>query len=288
LDFYAARRAQLFGRPLALDDTTKGSHSEKLMKILERFSLKDKVTIMTGGARGLGKAMALSLAQAGSNIVIVDLNLEAAQQTADSIASEGVRTLALKVDVTNQADADRMADEVVRQFGRIDALFNNAGIAQWVNAEEMSLEDWKRIMSVNLDSVFIVSKAVGKIMIGQRSGSIVNISSMSGVIVNTPQSQAAYNVSKAGVIMLTKSLAFEWAKHNIRVNTIAPGYMETEMVEQFRAEHREKIDLWTSLTPMNRMGKPHELGGLAVYLASEASSYVTGAVCLIDGGYSIL
>jgi NAD(P)-dependent dehydrogenase (short-subunit alcohol dehydrogenase family) len=258
------------------------------MNILERFSLKDKVTIMTGGARGLGKAMALSLAQAGSNIVIVDLDLETAQQTADAIASEGVRTLALKVDVTNEADADRMVGEVVSQFGRIDVLFNNAGIAQWTNAEEMRFEDWKRIMSVNLDSVFLVSKAVGKIMIRQQGGSIVNTSSMSGVIVNTPQCQAAYNVSKAGVIMLTKSLAFEWAKHNIRVNTIAPGYMETEMIEQFRAEHKEKIDLWTSLTPMNRMGRPHELGGLAVYLASEASSYVTGAVCLIDGGYSIL
>ncbi len=243
---------------------------------------------MTGGARGLGKAMAQSLAQAGSDIVIVDLDLETAQKTANALASEGVRALALKVDVTNPEEAEQMADEVVRKFGRIDVLFNNAGIAQWVNAEEMSLEDWKRMMSVNLDSVFIMSKAVGKIMIKQQMGSIVNTSSMSGVIVNTPQRQAAYNVSKAGVIMLTKSLAVEWAKHNIRVNTIAPGYMETELVEQFRAEHKETMDLWTNLTPMNRMGRPYELGGLAVYLASEASSYVTGAVCLIDGGYSIL
>ena len=148
-----------------------------------------------------------------------------------------------------------MVDEVVGQFGRIDVLFNNAGIAQWVNAEEMSLEDWKRIMSVNLDSVFIMSKAVGKIMIRQQRGSIVNTSSMSGVIVNTPQSQAAYNVSKAGVIMLTKSLAFEWAKHNIRVNTIAPGYMETEMIEQFRAEHKDKIDLWTGPDANEEDGK---------------------------------
>ena len=152
-----------------------------------------------------------------------------------------------------------MADEVVRQFGRIDVLFNNAGIAQWVNAEEMSLEDWKRIMSVNLDSVFIVSKAVGKIMIRQQRGSIVNTSSMSGVIVNTPAISSGLQCIEGGVIMLTKSLAFEWAKHNIRVNAIAPGYMETEMVEQFRAEHKDKIDLWTGLTPMKRMGKPHEL-----------------------------
>jgi NAD(P)-dependent dehydrogenase (short-subunit alcohol dehydrogenase family) len=258
------------------------------MKILERFSLKDKISIMTGGARGLGKAMAESLAQAGSDIVIVDLDLETAQQTADALAAEGVRTQALKADVTNAAEVDQMVDEVVRQFGRIDVLFNNAGIAQWVNAEEMNLEDWNRVMSMNLDSVFIVSKAVAKTMIGQKRGSIINISSMSGVIVNTPQCQAAYNVSKAGVIMLTKSLAFEWARHNVRVNTIAPGYMETEMIEQFKAEHKEKIDLWTMLTPMKRMGKPYELGGLAVYLASDASSYVTGAVCLIDGGYSIL
>jgi NAD(P)-dependent dehydrogenase (short-subunit alcohol dehydrogenase family) len=258
------------------------------MKILEQFSLKDKVSIMTGGARGLGKAMAQSLAQAGSDIVIVDLDLETAQKTADLLASEGIRALALRVDITNPAEVDRMVDEIVEKFGRIDVLFNNAGIAQWVNAEEMNLEDWRRIMNVNLDSVFIMSQAVGKIMIKQQKGSIVNTSSMSGVIVNTPQCQAAYNVSKAGVIMLTKSLAFEWAKHNIRVNTIAPGYMETEMIDQFKAQHKDKIDLWTSLTPMNRMGRPHELGPLAVYLASDASSYVTGAVCMIDGGYSIL
>jgi NAD(P)-dependent dehydrogenase (short-subunit alcohol dehydrogenase family) len=258
------------------------------MKILERFSLKDKVSIMTGGARGLGKAMAESLAQAGSHVVIIDLDLEAAQLTADGLASEGVRTLALRGDVTNAGEVDQMVNEVLSRFGQIDVLFNNAGIAQWVNAEEMRLEDWNRMMSVNLDSVFIVSKAVGKVMIRQQRGSIINTSSMSGLVVNTPQCQAAYNVSKAGVIMLTKSLAYEWAKHNVRVNTIAPGYMETEMIDQFRAEHKEKIDLWTKLTPLNRMGRPFELGGLAVYLASDASSYVTGAVCLVDGGYSIL
>jgi NAD(P)-dependent dehydrogenase (short-subunit alcohol dehydrogenase family) len=178
------------------------------MNILEQFSLKNKVSIMTGGARGLGKAMAQSLAQAGSDIVIVDLDLDAAQQTADLLASEGVRTLALRVDVTDPEDVDKMVDEILTRCGRIDVLFNNAGIAQWVNVEDMSLEDWRRIMSVNLDSVFIMSKAVGRIMMKQGKGTIVNTSSMSGVIVNTPQCQAAYNVSKAGVIMLTKSLAF--------------------------------------------------------------------------------
>jgi NAD(P)-dependent dehydrogenase (short-subunit alcohol dehydrogenase family) len=270
-----------------IDSSDKELFRQK-MNILEQFSLRNKVSIITGGERGLGKAMAQSLAQAGSDIVIADLDLETAKQTADWLASEGGRTLAVRVDVTDPTDVDKMTDEILRKLGRIDVLFNNAGISQWVNIEEMSLEDWRRIMSVNLDGVFIVSKAVGKIMIKQGQGSIVNTSSMSGVIVNSPQSQAAYNVSKAAVIMLTKSLAFEWAKHNIRVNTIAPGYMETEMVGQFRMQHQDKMDLWTSLTPMKRMGKPHELGALAVYLASDASSYMTGAVCLIDGGYSIL
>src|SRR6478736_3322786 len=169
------------------------------MNILEQFSLRDRVTIMTGGARGLGKAMALSLAQAGSQIVIIDLDLETAQETAEIIAAEGVRTLALKGDITDQAQVDEMVNDVVERFGRIDVLFNNAGISQWVNAEDMSFEDWRRIMSVNLDSVFIMSKAVGKVMIRQTKGAIVNTSSMSGVIVNTPQCQAAYNVSKAAV-----------------------------------------------------------------------------------------
>jgi NAD(P)-dependent dehydrogenase (short-subunit alcohol dehydrogenase family) len=150
-----------------IDSSGKAIFGERYMSILEQLSLRDKVSIMTGGARGLGKAMAQSLAQAGSDIVIVDLDLDAAQQTADLLASEGRRTLALRVDVTDPADVDKMTDEILAKFGRIDVLFNNAGIAQWVNAEDMSLEDWRRIMSVNLDSVFIMSKAVGKLMIKQ-------------------------------------------------------------------------------------------------------------------------
>ncbi|HEU4679627.1 MAG TPA: SDR family NAD(P)-dependent oxidoreductase, partial [Terrimicrobiaceae bacterium] len=172
-----------------IDSSPKAIFGE-YMSILEQFSLRDKVSIMTGGARGLGKAMAQSLAQAGSDIVIVDLDLAAAQQTADLLAAEGTRTLALRIDITDPADVDKMTDQILGKFGHIDVLFNNAGIAQWVNAEDMSLEDWRRMMSVNLDSVFIVSKAVGKVMIKQGKGSIVNTSSMSGVIVNTPQCQA--------------------------------------------------------------------------------------------------
>lgn len=257
------------------------------MNIWDKFSLKDKVSIITGGARGLGKAMALSLAQAGSNIVIADVDLAAAESTAADLAQEGVRALGVKVDVTSADEVQKMVDAVTNEFGTIDVLFNNAGIAQWVPLEEMRFEDWSRIMKVNLDSMFLVSQAVGKVMIAQKKGSIINTASMSGLIVNTPQPQTAYNVSKAGVIMFTKSLAVEWAPHNVRVNAIAPGYMETEMTGQFRQEHAQKVDFWMDLTPMHRMGQPHELGGLAVFLASEASSFSTGGVYVADGGYSL-
>jgi NAD(P)-dependent dehydrogenase (short-subunit alcohol dehydrogenase family) len=151
----------------------------------------------------------------------------------------------------------------------------------------MDYSAWKELMDINLDGVFLVSHSVGKQMIKQKKGSIINISSMSGVIVNMPQCQAAYNTSKAAVIMLTKCLASEWAKHNIRVNTIAPGYMNIGVAEEFFRDKTELAKKWIELTPMGRPGEPEELGGIAVYLASEASSYVTGGVFTIDGGYTI-
>ncbi|MEW9672106.1 SDR family NAD(P)-dependent oxidoreductase [Ammoniphilus sp. 3BR4] len=257
------------------------------MNIMDKFSLKNKVSVVTGGAIGLGKAMATALAQAGSHIVIADMNLEGAQQTANELREQGVETLAVQVDVTNERQVDEMVEAVLRKFDKIDVLFNNAGICQHVKAEEMSYEDWNKIMNVNLNSVFLVSKAVGKVMIRQNQGNIINISSMTGVIVPIPQCQVAYNASKAGVIMLTKSLAFEWAQHNIRVNTIAPGFMKTELTRPFFEGNSAMTESWLDLTPMKRPGVPEELGGLAVYLASDASSFATGGVFVIDGGYTI-
>lgn len=259
------------------------------MRILNRFSLKDKVSIVTGGAMGLGKAMALALAQAGSHIVIADVNLEEAQRTADQFKrDEGIDTLAIKMDVTNEQQVNDMVTKVLNHFGKIDILFNNAGITIHEKAEEMSFENWNKVININLNGVFLVSKAVGKVMIDQKRGSIINISSMSGIIANTPQCQSSYNVSKAGVIMLTKSLAMEWAKHNIKVNTIAPGYMKTELTKPYFEQGGDMIDTWMSLTPMGRPGTPDELGGIALYLASEASSFVTGGVFTVDGGYTAL
>lgn len=258
------------------------------MNIMEKFQLKGNVAIVTGGARGLGKAMATALAQAGSHIVIADLDLDEAQKTAHELQNEGVETLAIQVDVTKPEQIEQMVNTIVAKFGRIDILFNNAGIAQHVKIEEMDVRDWLKIMDVNLNSVFFVSQAVGRVMIKQKRGSIINISSMSGLIVNTPQGQAAYNTSKAGVIMLTKSLAAEWAQHNIRVNTIAPGYMKTELTRPFFEGNSDMVKLWIDLTPMKRPGNPDELAGIALYLASDASSFTTGGVFVVDGGYTVL
>lgn len=255
------------------------------MNVMDQFRLTGNVSIITGAAAGLGKAMAKALAQAGSNVVIVDLNLEKAKETAAEIEKEGVKALAIQADVTNSVQIDTVVTETLNIFGKIDSLFNNAGITLHKNVENVTIDEWNKVMDVNLTSVFLMSQAVGKVMIQQKRGTIINTSSMSGVIVNTPQNQLSYNTSKAGVIMLTKSLAMEWVGHNIRVNTIAPGYMKTEMTAPFFVEAGPMVKKWMEMIPMNRPGNPEELAGIAVYLASEASSYVTGSVFTIDGGY---
>ncbi len=251
------------------------------------FSLKNYCSIITGGAQGLGKHMAQALASYGSNIVIADINLALAKKVAKEFKKQKVEAIAIEMDVRNENQINMMVSSTLETFGKIDILINNAGISKHVNLEDMNFKDWEEIMDINLNGVFKVSKAVGKEMIKNNFGSMINISSMSGIIVNTPQNQAAYNVSKAGVIMLTKSLAAEWAKYNIRVNTIAPGYMNIGMAEEFFKKKTDTAKKWNSLTPMGRPGEPEELGGIAVYLASKASSYVTGGVFTIDGGYTV-
>lgn len=257
------------------------------MSVMDKFCLKGNVSIVTGAAAGLGKAMAKALAQAGSDIVIADINLAKAKEAADEIGKEGVKAIAVQVDVTSFEQINSMVSDTLKVFGKIDALFNNAGITLHKKIEDVTIDEWNKVMNVNLTSVFLASQAVGKVMIKQRKGTIVNTSSMSGLIVNTPQCQLSYNTSKAGVIMFTKSLAMEWVQHNIRVNTIAPGYMKTEMTAPYFEESGPMVKKWMEMIPMHRPGVPEELGGIAVYLASEASSYVTGSVFTIDGGYCV-
>jgi len=258
------------------------------MGVLDLFRLDGKNAIVTGSAQGLGKAMAQALGEAGANVAIVDINIDLAKQTAEELSIRvGRKFIAIQTDVTREEDVKRMVEETIANLGHIDILVNNAGIVRHAPAEIMSKKDWDDVISVNLTGVFLCSQAVGRHMIERRQGKIINIASMSGLIVNYPQPQVAYNASKAGVIMLTKSLAVEWAKYNINVNAIAPGYMKTAMTAPF-FEKEEYRKLWLDPTPMKRPGEPEELGGAVVYLASPASSFMTGQVLVIDGGYTLL
>ncbi|CAH0122691.1 NAD-dependent glycerol dehydrogenase [Paenibacillus sp. CECT 9249] len=250
------------------------------------FDLTGKTSIVTGGAVGLGKAMAQAFASFGSNVVIADVNLAIARQTADEIAKQyGVATLAMQVDVTKEEEVQRMVDKSTVEFGKIDVLLNNAGICQKIEMEKQTLAEWQRTMDVNVNGVYLVSKYVGLQMMKTGGGSIINIASMSGYIANT-EAQCAYNASKAAVIMMTKCLASEWVKYNIRVNAIAPGYMKTAMTKPIFEEGGELAHV-LDYVPMKRLGEPEELGGVAVLLASDASTFTTGSTYLVDGGYTI-
>ena len=255
--------------------------------VLDKFSLAGQVGIVTGGGQGLGWAFCQAFAEAGADIVIAEINPETGPKTAEQIQIMGRQALCVQTDVRDNASVEAMVDQALAKFGRIDFLMNNAGIAAWRPAEETSQEEWLNMMDVNLNGVFYCCQAVGKHMISRGAGRIINIASMSGGIVNTPQPQVAYNTSKAAVIHLTKSLAMEWAPHGIRVNAICPGYMATPMAQPY-FEDPKYGGVWMNMTPMHRPGQPEELGPLAVFLASEASSFVTGAAILIDGGYSIM
>jgi NAD(P)-dependent dehydrogenase (short-subunit alcohol dehydrogenase family) len=253
------------------------------------FSLTGKKAIVTGGSRGIGKALAEGLAAHGADVaIIVQSTVDRGRAVADGIRAAGRDAMVVKADVSKEADVARMADEVVARWGRIDILVNNAGIVIPGNAEDFPLEDWRRTMSVNLDGVFLVSRAVGRQMIRQKSGSIISVGSMSGRIVNWPFRHAAYNVSKAGVHMLTKCLATEWAEHNIRVNALAPGYIRTELTDEVLREHPDVVNnQWAKGAVQNRIGTVEELVGATVYLASDAASFTTGEIITIDGGLTL-
>lgn len=253
------------------------------------FSLSGKIAIVTGASRGIGKALAKGLAAQGAAVVV---NYQSAEDRANAVVAEieaaGGRAKAIRADVSDEADAERLITETVAAFGKLDILVNNAGIVLPVAAEECSLETWRRTMSVNLDGVFLVSRAAGRQMIAQKSGCIISIGSMSGRIVNWPFRHAAYNVSKAGVHMLTKALATEWAEHNIRVNAIAPGYIRTELTDEVLKEHPDVVrDHWGKSAVQNRIGEVGEVVGAVVYLASDAASFTTGEIITIDGGLTL-
>ncbi len=250
------------------------------------FNIKGKNVIVTGGNRGIGKGIVTAMAQSGANIAILARDEATSMKTIEGLNSYGGKYQYFKCDVTNVEMAKGVVDEVVKEFGTIDVLVNNAGIARFFNVldEDESLKDWYDVINLNLNGYFTMSYLVGKVMQKQNYGRIINISSNSSRIVNLPQRMVSYNVSKAGIDRMTKCLAHEWAQYNIRVNAIAPGYTETELTFD---KDKDKIDYWMSSTPVGRFGKTIEIGALAVYLASPASEQMTGAVLTIDGGYML-
>jgi NAD(P)-dependent dehydrogenase (short-subunit alcohol dehydrogenase family) len=254
------------------------------MGILDKFRLEGKKAFVTGGSRGIGKSVAMGLAEAGADIAIVARGLAAAEETAHEIERLGVRAIAVKADVTVPEQVDGMMKTIVGKFGTVDVAFNNAGIAVVENAEEMSYESLKKVIDVNLIGLFLTCQSAAKVMIRQKRGSIINMASMSAHVVNVPQKTSNYNASKAGVVQLTKCLAVEWAPHNIRVNSISPGYTLTELARSFSEELMRQ---WIVKIPMGRMADPAELQGAVLYLASDASSYCTGTDLIIDGGYTL-
>src|SRR6202047_702607 len=242
--------------------------------------LDGRVAIVTGGARGIGLETAKALKENGARIVIVDINAEAGEKAAKGLDADFVRR-----DLTRSDEVSRLATEVRSKHGRIDIAFNNAGIAINAPSEECSDEDWHKVININLHAVFYCCREFGKVMLEQGKGSIINTASMSGIISNTPQPQSAYNASKAGVILLTKSLAGEWAKRGVRVNSISPGYVATE-ITKLGTSITEWHQKWLELTPMGRLGEVSEVASAVLYLASDASSYFTGSNLVMDGGYT--
>jgi 3-oxoacyl-[acyl-carrier protein] reductase len=243
------------------------------------LKLKGKVALVTGAAQGIGKAIALLLARNGADMVVSDINLEKAEETAKEIRAIGPKAMAIKVDVANLSDVERMVTGILEKLAKIDILVNNAGITRDKLILRMTEEDWDVVLGVNLKGTFNCTKAVVRHMAKQRSGKIVNIASVVGEMGNA--GQANYSASKAGVIGLTKTIAREYAQRGINVNAIAPGYIETPMTEALPEKAKEELK---KLIPMERLGKPEDVAEAVLFLVSEESSYVTGQVLNVNGG----
>ncbi|PRY84825.1 SDR family NAD(P)-dependent oxidoreductase [Donghicola tyrosinivorans] len=248
---------------------------------LDKFKLTGQRALVTGAARGIGAAIAEALAEAGAHVILTDLGT-AAEPTAQALRDKGYSAEAAALDVTDRAAVDALAETV----GALDVLVNNAGIAISNHpAEDMTDEVWNKVLDVNLNGTFWCCRAFGKRMLARGKGSIVNIGSMSADIVNRPQEQVNYNASKAAVHHLTRSLAAEWGERGVRVNAVAPTYIETDM-NTYVYENEEMYRHWIGGTPMARMGKPEEVASVVLFLAGQGASLMTGAIVLADGGYT--
>ena len=256
------------------------------MGIIEKMRLDGKKGFVTGGARGIGKCTATAFAEAGADVAIVDLDYEEARKTAAELAEiTGRKVIAIGTDCTSREQVEAMVEQVTAELGGLDFCHNNAGICINAPAEEMTLEQWNKVININLTGIILTDVAAGKYMLAHGGGSIINTASMSAHIVNVPQPQCAYNASKAGVIQLTKSLAIEWAKRGVRVNSISPGYIGTELTLN-SPTLIPLIEQWNEMAPLGRMGKPEELEAICVYLAGDTSTFTTGSDFVIDGAFT--
>ena len=258
------------------------------MAVLEQFRLDDRTAVVTGGNRGIGKGIATALAEAGADVVIANRDVRSSTEAAEELEERTDATvLAIPVDVTDGASVQALVDRTLEAFDGIDVLVNNAGVTINVPAEEMTLEEWGHVLEVNLTGVFHCSTQIGREMIENGGGSIVTVSSISSFIANHPQPQVSYQASKGGVDAFTRQLASEWAEYDIRVNTINPGYVRTDLIEGVLETDPEMTAVWYDGMLQAEMAHPEDIGPLAVYLASDASSSVTGESIAIDGGYTV-
>ncbi len=253
---------------------------------LDMFKLDGKVAVVTGAARGIGFATAEALSEAGALVVITDMDEAGAVKAAAALKAQGRKADSVVLDVTDPRAVEQVQAEIVKRHGKVDVLVNNAGIAiSFKPAETMDDYTWNKVIDVNLNGVFWCCRAFGKTMLEQGGGVIVNVGSMSADIVNYPQEQANYNASKAGVHHLTRSLAAEWAARGVRVNAVAPTYIETDLTKEVALDG-DISKHWIDGTPMARMGKPSEIASVILFLACNASSLMTGSIVSVDGGYT--
>jgi sorbose reductase len=255
------------------------------MNVYDIFDIHGRKALVTGAGKGIGKVLAIALAEAGCDVALFGLHKENLAETADAVSKLGCTSLVLTGDVSKKDDVHKAFAKITKEWGGLDICVNNAGISMQKPVEEMPETDWDKIIDTNMKGVFFCSQEAAHLMIPQKKGSIINIGSISARIVNLPQPQAVYNTSKAAVIMLTQTTAVEWAKYGIRVNAISPGYMKTEMT---LSSMSHLFPTWEGMTPMKRLGLPEELRGALILLASDASSYMTGHDLVVDGGYTII
>lgn len=268
-------------------NSTSHSQAEAAPGIFQMFRLDGHTAVVTGAGRGLGLSMAAALAEAGAHIAVFDINLADAEEAAAGINAKGGKAIAVRIDVTDSQQVQQGIQMAIDAFAGVDILVNNAGVTSRSPFEDLEEQDWERVLKVNMGGTYLCSRQAARHWIdADKPGSIINIASISGFVGNRGGLNSHYCATKGGIVALTRSLAVEWASHNIRVNAIAPGYFATPMTDRLKNINRAFYDELVSRVPLGRFGNPPDLAGAVIYLASDASIYVTGHILVIDGGYT--